>query len=161
VTLVTSRQSNKESNNFLKMEIMNSNTNGNAADEDDDSDRRFTIDNDEEVNNRELEMDELSKEADNIERDDDEGQQGTLHGDSLAKQTAMKRIRNAEVPSILHIYGIDRACCGTEQNTEYRFLPLPNIGWFLCSNMRKMVFRSTKILAWGSTIPVHLQHQEA
>jgi hypothetical protein len=67
-------------------------------------------------------MDELSKEADNIERDDDEGH-GTMHGDSLAK-TAMKSIRNAELPSIPNIYGIDRACCGTKQNTEYRFLTI-------------------------------------
>jgi hypothetical protein len=94
----------------------------NAADDEDDSDRRFSIDGDEEVDNRELEMeDEFSKEAGDIDREDHEGH-GTLHADSLAKTSSMKSIRNAEVPSIPNIYGIDRACRGTKQNTEYRFL---------------------------------------
>jgi hypothetical protein len=89
----------------------------------DDSYRRFVIDGDEEVNNRELEMeDEFSKEAGDIDREDYEGH-GTLLSNSLAK-TAMKNIRNAEVPSILNISGIDPACCGTKQNTKYRFLTI-------------------------------------
>jgi hypothetical protein len=115
-------------------------TDDNAVDDiADDDDRRFRIDGDEEVANRELEMEEeFGNDADNDEEGDDEGNnggQGNIYDFALAK-SEMKKISNAQVPSIPTIYGIDRACCGTKQNTEKRFLTITKY-WMIFVHLRE------------------------
>jgi hypothetical protein len=98
---------------------MSDDSDDNAVDSQADAeDLRFSIDGDEEVDNWEQEIEELGNNAD----DDIEGNGGESNSSDISQfKGAMKKIVNGSMPSIPDIYGIDRACCGTKQNTEDRF----------------------------------------
>jgi hypothetical protein len=80
---------------------------------------------DEDVNNRENELQTMFRDEEAaLEDDEDEGEEDDpVPDDSQAGNTKkfLPAIRNNELPTIPRIYGMERDCCGIQESTEIRF----------------------------------------